>query len=97
MKDMRFYLEYETRAKKKKATVKNPGKHEGAVLAVLLGTEQLTAYGWIIECIGSLYNEPNSAVCGTSAAVSYIQEQCKRIPESLAREIHPKLFEYLDG
>ena len=97
MKGVRFYLEYETSTKKRKATVRNPGEHKGTVVATLLGTEHLDAYQWVIECIGSLFDEPNSQVCGSNVGIFYIRDMCKRIPESLAREIHPKLFEYLDG
>ena len=48
------------------------------------------------ECISAVFFHPNSDVCGTSVALDYLSECCKRISEKRAREIHPNLFVYLD-
>ena len=99
MKGYRFYLEYPNKKEKRHGTRKKPGNHIGTVIA---------AYGnWYlhhcnselehhVDCIGAVFNEANSPVCGTSAALGYIDSRCKRISEKLARQIHPRLFVYLE-
>lgn len=95
MKGYTFYLSYKTSADKRKGTVKHPAPHEGNVEAV---------YGDVFfsdgrpcrETIGAVYFHPNSAVCGSSASLEYLRTNCRRIPEAMARAIHPVLFERLD-
>lgn len=50
----------------------------------------------IVACAGALLFEPNSVVCSGNASVEYIHKCCKRVSEAHAREVHPKLFEYLE-
>ena len=90
MKGYRFYLEYDT------PTLKRHCTHSGTVIATF-GDPFISLGHAMIECIGSVYNEPNSPVCCTSANLDYIHDYCKRISEVKAREIHPKLFERLDS
>ena len=52
--------------------------------------------GLSIEGAGAVFFEPDSPVCGCSISLEYLQTRCKRISESKAREIHPRLFDYLD-
>lgn len=96
MKYVRFYLEHDS------AKHKRRGEHNGNVLALLdtfgngfrpvyMGDDQYTH-----ECISAVFFHPNSAVCGSQCHVKYLREQCKRIPEAKAREIHPRLFDRLD-
>jgi hypothetical protein len=99
MKYVRFYLEYGSKANKRK------GIHEGNVLALIdtmgdgfrpqrnSGSE--SGYGY--ECIAAVLFHPNSPVAGTSIDVSILRERCKRISEAKARQIHPLLFERLDA
>ena len=99
MKGWRFYEEYKS-TKRKVST--------GNVIAVdttqrlypmlSYGIYGVGLYGqYQCACISAWYEEPNSPVCCGATAVKYIQRRCKRISEAKAREIHPKLFEYLEG
>ena len=101
MKGYRFYLEYPSLKEKRKGTVKNPGNHEGNALALIIDTARVMYQHEkpiiVHDAIGSLLFTPDSPVCSTSITDEYLTERCKRIPESLAREIHPKLFNYLDS
>jgi len=96
MKGYRFYLEYPNKTEKHKGTVKNPGNHIGTVLAVF-NDAYLSHNEWTYEAEGGLYDYPNSPVCSTSTTWGYLKEFCKRIPEILARKIHPELFKVLDS
>lgn len=93
MNGIRFYLEYPNKTEKNKATVKNPGKHSGNVIAVFIG--QWIPQSTCIEAVASLYEYPDSPVITTSVDVYYLREKCKRIPERLVKEIHPNLYNYL--
>jgi hypothetical protein len=86
---IRFYAEYDNPSSKRR------GIHNGNVVAIIPenripGTDK-------VEAIGAVYFHPDSAVAGTSTSRAYLAKYCKRIPESLAREIHPNLFLYLDA
>jgi hypothetical protein len=104
MNGYRFYLEYENNSKKRKGTRKNPGEHLGTVIAVIVDSHFLSGSHcsgsqppeWVYDVVSSVYTEPNSPCCGSLASLAYIQDNCKRISEKLAREIHPELFVYLD-
>ncbi|GAC1371029.1 MAG: hypothetical protein NVS3B25_18990 [Hymenobacter sp.] len=89
MKNYRFYLEYETPADKRKGTVKAPGKHLGNVVAI--DTEIR------LEGFSGVYNWPDSAVNWGTVSAGYLRDNCRRIPETLARQIHPNLFVRLDS
>jgi len=96
MKGYTFYLEYPSQAEKRKATRKHPGNHSGNVIATFGTWFTGGSSGAMIECVSAVYEWPNSAVCSSSVSISYIRERCKRISEAQAREIHPRLFDYLD-
>ena len=104
MKGYRFYLEYPNKTEKNKGTVKSPGNHCGTVVAMLV-EEAGRGYRFlhyhykpdVAEGIGSVLYEANSPVCVTGVAMGHLKDKCKRIPERLARQIHPRLFEYLEG
>ena len=101
MKGFRFYLEYPDPVSKREGTVKKPGNHSGNVLAVILredgNEESFISKGEVMyECISALYFAPNSDVGGNNCSRGYLRSHCKRIPEKLAREIHPRLFQYLE-
>ena len=95
MKDYTFYLEYPTLKDKRKATRKELGNHSGTVLAVYGDWFNIGHY-YKKECVSSVYDKPNSDVCCSSCDSGYLNDKCKRISDKQAREIHPKLFQYLD-
>ena len=100
MNGYRFYLEYPSKTEKRKATRKNPGDHLGTAVAVILGKYHIECRddsdGVVVsDAIGGVMAYPNSPVGSTSVSQKYLR-QCKRISESMAREIHPNLFAYLD-
>jgi len=101
MKGFRFFLEYPSLKEKRKGTVKNPGNHEGNVLALMLDTARVEREHdkpkIVHDAIGAVNFYPDSSVCLTGVCNEYLTERCKRIPERLAREIHPTLFNYLDS
>jgi hypothetical protein len=37
-----------------------------------------------------------SSVCGCGVSADYLRARCTRIPEALARRLHPELFAYLE-
>ncbi len=105
MKGYRFYLEYATPQDKRKGTVKRPGPHLGIVVAVKLDTHHFfsdlskakamvrRSYGY--DGLAAVSCKPNSPVRPLAVADVCLAGRCRRIPERLAREIHPALFEYL--
>ncbi len=104
----RFYLEYPNEKEKRKGRVKKPGNHSGNVIAVLLHDnnhpfvfwdDSITTSGSVacFEAVAGLLSGANSPVCSASVSVPYLRARCKRIPEWLAREVHPNLFEYLEA
>lgn len=92
MQGVRFYLEFPSPSAKKRSGKFHSG-HSGNVFAAF------TEYAQAGQCegIGSVFADPNSPVAGTSASRGYLARECKRIPERIAREIHPRLFERLDN
>ena len=96
MKGFKFFLEYENKTEKNKGTRKNPGNHTGNVVAIIDGTLKVWQDGASYDGFGGVYYTRNSPVGSTSIAPGYLQEKCKRISESQAREIHPELFKFLD-
>lgn len=98
MTGVRFYLEFPTSAAKKKSGKTNTG-HAGNVFAAFTDNKFFSSCGamLLIEGLGAVHSYPNSPVAATSAAKdAHIRHLCKRIPETLARQIHPALFERLD-
>lgn len=95
MQGIRFYLEYGNKTEKEKATKERLGNHMGSVIAVLYECEYLDIA--CVGAIGSLYFHDNSECCSIAVKRDYLAENCKRISEKLAREIHPNLFKYLES
>ena len=101
MKGFRFYLEYRSKADKRK------GKHAGNVLALEVQEDNGRGAGvpvgyfsgeqYVYSCIAAVYFHPNSGVCWTAVAPDVLSEKYKRISEKQAREIHPAMFKYLDS
>lgn len=90
MKNFRFYLEFETPSLKRKR------KNTGNVLAVAYKNYWKSGKDYLVEAIGGVQNTPNSEVCATSTQYDYLRKNCLRIPECIARIIHPNLFYVLD-
>ncbi len=96
MKDVRFYLEYESKAKKRKGTRKELGDHAGNVVAIFPDDGFFSGNDYLIGAVSATFYQENSDVSSGSVSRGYLDEKCKRISEAQAREIHPKLFAYLD-
>jgi hypothetical protein len=95
MQGVRFYEELTDKGRRYEAS-------QGNVLAVAID-ERGGFYGFFgsgavycVECVGALFDWPNSQVCGTSVARDYLRLDARRVSEARAREVHPALFEYLD-
>lgn len=88
MKDVRFYEEFSNKRK---------GISAGTVIAVLtdwdIASGMYDKNGRIYEAIGALFDEPNSSVASTSVHENYLRENCKRVSQKRALEIHPRLIE----
>lgn len=90
MKDVRFYEEYVDERTRKIS--------QGTVVAVDTSTPPYKSGStWCVPALSGVFMRPHSPVASTSVAVSYLQENCKRISEARAREIHPELFHRLDN
>jgi len=105
VKGYRFYEELENKGRKSE-------KSQGTVVAALLrecgrGWNFIYVppmrragggrFVGVVECISALFGEPNSPVCGGQTTDDYLWNSCRRISEKRAREVHPRLFEYLDS
>ena len=89
MKGYRFYEELEDKNRKAE-------KSAGNVVAVWYEG----GINWVNGCyeaVCALFGHPNSAVCGGAVPPRYLAKSCRRVSEKRAREIHPRLFEYLDA
>lgn len=69
------------------------GKHCN-VIALLLGREHRCA-DYSQECLSATFGHADSDTSFGSVGREYLQT-CRRIPESLARQLHPRLFARLD-
>lgn len=83
MKGIRFYLEYES------PRAKRENRNKGIVIAIFPDGMALAPND----------NTPNTGKISKSEWLApwYLKSQTKRIPEPIARIIHPKLFEVLDN
>ena len=95
MNGYKFYLEYPNAKEKRKATRRDPGNHNGNVIATW-GNPYPTANGPQVEAMSAVFYSNNSGVAVGAVALDYLSERCKRISETQARDIHPALFERLD-
>lgn len=90
MQGYRFYEEVKRKHGKRES--------QGTVIAVEVAnggwfdSERRYCYGAIV----GLYPHPNSVVCGSNVSADYLRDECVRISEARAREIHPRLFAWLD-
>lgn len=90
MNGVRFYQEFKD---------KKRGISAGRCLAVVPEQGYFDAMtGWIYDCVGPVYADdgPNTrALCGCGVGADWLRENCKRVSEAKAREIHPALFTLL--
>jgi hypothetical protein len=101
MKDIRFYAEYPEGVSKRR-----PVSEATNVIALLIPEDGSSEWysrpngdgGSLIlgECIAGVFDHADSAVAGTCVARDYLIARAKRVPERVARKIHPQLFAYLD-
>jgi len=99
MKGYRFYIEYPNNTEKNKATVKNLGNHSGNCIAVLLDEKNNPLWcgnSFSMDAITNVFDRPNSPCSLDGVHRDYLRTNCKRIPERLVKEIHPKLWNYIN-
>lgn len=100
MKGYRFYLEYPEGVNHKRHTKKKPGPHSGTILALEVDSRRISCIGnkpvVMYTAVGGVNDFPNSPVCHTDVSIEYLRERTKRIPEEMARKIHPNVFALLD-
>ena len=92
MRGVRFYEEFDNKRK---------GISNGNVVAVIPENRWIKEYAdgstdLIYDAISAVFYHPDSDVCGTGVSQGYLRASCKRVSESKARKIHPRLFEVLD-
>lgn len=68
-------------------------ERDGNVIAVSTGER---CPDGAYEAIGAVYFHPDSPVASTFVSPDHLRT-CKRISETVAREIHPALFQRLDS
>ena len=64
-------------------------------VAVCFGREH-TCHDGSQECFSSVFDYANSDVNAGSVSLDYLRKRTVRISETLARRLHPRLFERLD-
>lgn len=89
MRGFRFYEILKDKGKKSEES-------EGNCIAVDIETSLSAGFG-CYQAVGPVFFEPDSAVCFSPASPAYLAENCKRVSEKRAREIHPELFKYLEA
>jgi hypothetical protein len=89
MKGIRFYLEYES------PRAKRENRNTGNCVAVMEWTRTNT--GHVKSLLVTDKKKPDSEPMEYDLYRDYTKLYCKRIPEPIARIIHPKLFEVLDN
>lgn len=86
MKNIRFYLEYDTPKDKQE------NHNNGNVIAVF---SYAMNYDLTWTCYRKSSKMPNSEVHKGKIRNNFLKTKCKLINEDIARIIHPKLFEVL--
>lgn len=96
MKGYRFYAEYNNGPKGGRKSGL-PKKQVIAVLLNNLGQPLRNTWSGKVDALVGLYDEDNPPTVFDSVFYEYLERHCKRISESKARELHPRLFERLDA
>jgi hypothetical protein len=66
------------------------------VVALMLGDEHLCRSDYSQECLSATFGHADSDTSLGSVSRDYLKG-CRRIPEALARKLHPRLFARLDA
>ena len=92
MRGYRFFEEYheDTEVSAGNVIALNVGLGESAFI-------QPGAICFEAVCADGNARSPNSPVKPTYVNVEYLGKRCRRITEARARDIHPRLFEFLDA
>lgn len=77
--------------------IADAGKYADCV-AVYTDRSQWCMHGGSVQCeaVAGVYSHENSACTTTSVGLEWLRKRCVRVPEDLARKLHPALFNYLD-
>lgn len=92
MKGFRFYAESRDTVARLKERAEN-GEHVDC-LALDISDDRWRYNPGAVST--AILNSPSS-VGYNSVSLEYLAKKCKRIPESLARSLHPELFAYLES
>lgn len=92
MKYFRFYADYGSKALRRKSV--KGGSDAPNVLA--LYTDENQYVNGYFGCIAAVFDHPDSGVANTATSREYLQTNCKRISEAVARKVHPQMFAFLD-
>lgn len=92
----RFYLESDSPQQKRR------DEHSGNVIAIMLYKNGRGRWEVVRDQAGgellsfhAVYFHADSAVCSGQVSWDYLRENCRRIPEAMAREIHPAMFTHI--
>jgi hypothetical protein len=109
MKGVRFYADIEGTQNEegvafvpKRITIRElrewaePGDNYTPVNCIAVSTENRCPDG-SFEAIAAIHPWQNSAVATTSVSGHVLAKSCRRIPEALARKLHPQLAARLDA
>ena len=103
MKGWRFYEEYKsTKRKVPTGNVVAVDTTQEPYLVLRHGVSSVgkrvgERFSHVHSCVSAVFFQSNSPVCFSSATQKFLRTYCKRISEAKAREIHPRLIEYLEG
>lgn len=95
MKGVRFYAE----SRETVARLKERAANGEKVACFALDIEDVNGRSWRYNPGGAglAIDGVFSSVCYTSCSLDWLRTKCKRIPESLARKLHPELISYLEA
>lgn len=91
MKGIRFYEELTDKGHKGEQS-----KHNVIAIDTVTGAWKGVHGCYYYNAAASVFPIPNSGVCQCMIPVDHLCNTTRRISESRAREIHPRLFEYLE-
>lgn len=94
MKGYRFYEVYASKKAKRKR------ESQGECLALCVDEEWYFTFNGqrnvaVKGAVSAVYDGPDSPVGYGAVGREFLRERCRRVSEKRAREIHPRLVEYL--
>lgn len=93
MKGFTFYIEYKNKSEKRKNI-----NGINCIAAITENKPFKSSNDYCYDALGTFMEDtiPNdNRLCWGNYSLDYIQENCKRVSEKEAREIHPNLFNHL--